>query len=259
MSREASDDAWTDDAVLGGLLRLKQPRRGHRFGHDAILLAAATGGRAGEHAVELGAGVGAAGLALASRVEGLRLTLIEIDPLLAAAARVNADRNGLGDRVATVALDVMAPPAVFAANELGHGIAHRVLMNPPFNDPATQPPSLDPDRRQAHSAERGVLGHWTRTASRLLRPEGVLTLIHPADRLAEVLAALDESFGAIAILPVFGKPGASAIRLLVRAVKDRRGPLAILPPLVLNDEQGRPTAEAEAVLRAGAALPLAAG
>jgi tRNA1(Val) A37 N6-methylase TrmN6 len=258
MSLEGFDEAWTDDAVLDGRLRLKQPRRGHRFGHDAILLAAATGGRAGQLVIELGAGVGAAGLALASRVEGLRLTLIEIDPLLAAAARVNADSNGLGDRIATVALDVMAPPAVFAANELGHGIAHRVLMNPPFHDPATRPPSPDLDRRRAHTAERGVVAEWARTASRLLRPEGVLTLIHPADRLAEILAALDESFGAIAILPVYGKPDAAAIRILVRAVKGSRGPLAILPPLMLNDEQGNPTAEAQAVLRAGAALPLAA-
>ena len=60
------------DAVLGGRLKLRQPLKGHRVGHDAILLAAATGGRAGEHAVEFGAGVGAAGLALAARVHGLR-------------------------------------------------------------------------------------------------------------------------------------------------------------------------------------------
>src|SRR3954467_1857941 len=66
----------TDDAVLGGRLRLLQPRRGHRFGHDAILLAAATQARAGEHAVEFGAGVGAAGLALAARCPDVRVTLI---------------------------------------------------------------------------------------------------------------------------------------------------------------------------------------
>lgn len=257
MSLEGLDETWSDDAVLDGRLRLVQPRRGHRFGHDAILLAAATGGRAGEHAIELGAGVGAAGLALASRSPKLRLTLIEIDPLLAAAARVNADRNGLGERVATVALDVMAPAAVFAANELGHGIAHRVLMNPPFHDSATRPPSPDPERRRAHMAERGVIAEWTQTAARLLRPEGVLTLIYPAERIAEVLAALGESFGAIAILPVYAKPGASAIRILVRAVKGSRGPLAILPPLTLNNEKNVPTAEAEAVLRGGSPLPLA--
>ena len=63
--------ATSEDAVLGGRLRLRQPLKGHRVGHDAILLAAATGGRSGEHAADLGAGVGAAGLALAARVGGL--------------------------------------------------------------------------------------------------------------------------------------------------------------------------------------------
>ena len=56
---------FTEDAVLGGKLLLKQPRRGHRFGHDALLLAAACPARARERVVDLGAGVGAAGLALA--------------------------------------------------------------------------------------------------------------------------------------------------------------------------------------------------
>jgi len=37
---------FTEDAVLGGKLLLKQPRRGHRFGHDALLLAAACPARA---------------------------------------------------------------------------------------------------------------------------------------------------------------------------------------------------------------------
>src|SRR5262249_58944603 len=51
----------TEDAVLGGKLRLKQPTGGHRFGHDAILLAAACPARAGERVVDLGAGGGPAG------------------------------------------------------------------------------------------------------------------------------------------------------------------------------------------------------
>src|SRR5271155_2633391 len=79
----------TDDAALGGRLRLLQPRRGHRFGHDAILLAAATPARDGDRVADLGAGVGAAGLALASRVTGARITLIEIDPYLTALAEEN--------------------------------------------------------------------------------------------------------------------------------------------------------------------------
>src|SRR5215831_17719151 len=125
----------TDDAILGGRLRLLQPRRGHRFGHDAILLAAATPARSGDRAVELGAGVGAAGLALAVRVSGIRVTLVEIDAHLAALAAQNAARNRLADRVDAAALDVAAPASAFAAVDLAAGSCDIALMNPPFNDP----------------------------------------------------------------------------------------------------------------------------
>src|ERR1700740_1903825 len=80
--RQALTDT-TEDAFLGGQLRLRQPRSGHRSGHDAILLAAATAARTGDRVIEFGAGVGAAGLALARRVGGIELVLVEIDPQLA--------------------------------------------------------------------------------------------------------------------------------------------------------------------------------
>src|SRR5262247_1973207 len=132
----------TEDAALGGKLRLKQPTGGHRFGHDAILLAAACPARTGERVVDLGAGVGAAGLALAARVPGVAVTLVEVDPALAALAAENAERNGLAARVTVVALDVAAPAADFAA--AGLAVAQRVLMNPPFNDPVRHRGSPDP-------------------------------------------------------------------------------------------------------------------
>src|SRR3954467_7217123 len=90
---------FTEDAVLGGRLVLRQPRRGHRVGHDAILLAAATDAQAGDHAGGVGAGIGAAALALAQRVEGLTVWLVEIDPTLTALAADNAARNHLAARV----------------------------------------------------------------------------------------------------------------------------------------------------------------
>src|SRR5258705_11227196 len=90
--RSASD--FTEDAVLSGRLRLRQPRRGHRVGHDAILLAASVPARAGETVVELGAGVGAAGLALAAPVPGIRLTMVELVPRLPAPAAEKAQLHG---------------------------------------------------------------------------------------------------------------------------------------------------------------------
>src|SRR6476469_7207532 len=114
-------DDFTDDAVLGGRLVLRQPRSGHRVGHDAILLAAATEAGGAGDAVELGAGVGAAGLALAHRTAGLRVTLVELDPALGALAEHNAARNGLGDRVRVAVLDVSAPDDAFADKGLQGG------------------------------------------------------------------------------------------------------------------------------------------
>jgi tRNA1(Val) A37 N6-methylase TrmN6 len=245
----------SEDAVLGGKLLLRQPRGGHRVGHDAILLAAATAARAGDHAVDLGAGVGAAGLALARRVEGLAVTLVEIDPTLAALGRDNAVRNGLGERVRVVCLDVAVPAKAFAAHGLAAGEADCVLMNPPFN--AAQNPSPDRRRRLAHVAAQETLGQWLGTAALLLRPQGIATLIWRADGLDAVLAALAVGFGAVTLLPVYPKPGAPAIRVLARAIKASRAPLTLLPGFILADASGKPTAEAEAVLRGCAVLPLA--
>jgi tRNA1(Val) A37 N6-methylase TrmN6 len=79
-------------------------------------------------------------------------------------------------------------------------------------------------------------------------------LIWRADGIANILAALDQRFGGLAVLPMYSRAGEAAIRILVRATKGSRAPLVLLPGLILNDENGRPTAEAEAVLRGGASL-----
>jgi tRNA1(Val) A37 N6-methylase TrmN6 len=255
---EASGEAeLTDDAVLGGRLRLTQKRRGHRVGHDAILLAAATGAVSGDRTVDLGAGVGAAGLALAMRVPDVQVTLVEIDAELADLAAQNILRNGLGERVRALNLDVTAPADAFAAAGLGPGVADRVLMNPPFNNPDRQNVSPDPERRSAHAAPSSMLAEWIGAAVWLLHSAGTLTMIWRADGLAEVLSALEPRFGGMTVLPVHGNAGQPAIRVLVRATKGSRAPLALLPGLTLNGSDGRPTAEAENVLRHARPLPLA--
>jgi tRNA1(Val) A37 N6-methylase TrmN6 len=254
MPGEAGEEL-TDDAALGGRLHLLQPRRGHRFGHDGILLAAATLARDGDCVADLGAGVGAAGLALASRVPGARVTLVEIDARLAELARENAARNGLAGRVDAVALDVAASPADFVSAGLADASCDIVLMNPPFHDKAL-PASPDPRRRGAHSLGTTDLVDWLAAAQRLLRPGGIVTLIFRADGMPMLLDLLGNGFGAVTLMPVHPKPGAAAIRVLLAATKGSRGPFAILPGLVLAEADGHPTAQAEAVLRHGAALAL---
>ena len=254
-----ADAETTEDAVLGGRLVLRQPKRGHRFGHDAILLAAAVDAQASEIAVDFGAGVGAAGLALAHRVPRLEVRLIEIDATLAGLARENAARNKLAGRVSVAELDIAtATPFDFTEKAmLLPGAAHHVLMNPPFNDPARQNVSPDPARREAHMARDDTLPVWVNCASRLLKSHGKLTLIWRTTGLADVLSSLS-GFGGISIVPIHPKPSSAAIRVIVQAVKHGAAPLVLLPPLTLNDAEGKPSAEAEAILRGCAAMPIQA-
>jgi tRNA1(Val) A37 N6-methylase TrmN6 len=246
------DVETSEDAALGGKLVLRQPRQGHRFGHDAILLAAVCPASSGEHLVDFGAGVGVAGLAVARRVDGLAVTLVETDPRLVSLARENAARNNLAGRVRAVRLDVGAGATAFAAAGLLPGKADHVIMNPPFN--AAQNPSPHGGRRLAHNANDDTLASWLKAASRLLRPAGTVTLIWRADGLDAALARVSGGFGAIVVLPIHPKPDAPAIRVVVRAIKGSRTPLSLLAGFVLADQAGKPTPQAEAVLRAGAAL-----
>ena len=253
MSAERVTLETSEDAVLGGRLRLRQPLRGHRVGHDAILLAAFTDAQAGQHAVDFGAGVGGAGLALARRIAGLQVTLVEIDPVLATLAGQNAALNGLAERVNAVAADVADAPGLTAAGLAAESV-DCVLMNPPFNDPRRQNVSPDPRRRLAHVADPDLLGRWVESAARLLKPEGRLTLIWRAEGLPGVLDVLAPVFGAVSVLPVHPRPDAAAIRVLVRAVKGESAGHQNHAGLVLNGSDGRPTVAAENILRGGEAL-----
>jgi tRNA1(Val) A37 N6-methylase TrmN6 len=246
----------TDDAALGGRLRLLQPRKGHRFGHDAILLAAATPAKSGHNVVELGAGVGTAGLAIAARVPGVRLTLVEMDPSLTSLATRNIARNGLSDSATAICLDVTSSAETFAASGLAATCADCVTMNPPFYDPAKTTHSSDARRRTAHIGGRDLLLAFVLAARWTLRTGGTLTLIYRADALDDVSAALATHFGGAVTLPILPKPGARAIRIIVSAVKGSHAPARVLTGLSLNDAAGKPTQQAEDVLRHAAALNL---
>jgi tRNA1(Val) A37 N6-methylase TrmN6 len=245
----------TEDAFLGGQLFLRQLKSGHRAGHDAVLLAAATSARQGDRVADLGAGVGAAGLAVARRVAGIDLVLVEIDTTLAGLARANATSNAIAADV--IVLDVETYATAFAAAGLAADSVDAVLMNPPFNDPARHRRSPDDARGIAHVATETTLANWVHAARRILKSRGALTLIWRADGITEVLAALDHGFGSLEILPVHGDARQPANRLLIRAVKGGRAPTQIHPALMLNDESGVPNKRVQEILAGKGSLPLA--
>jgi tRNA1(Val) A37 N6-methylase TrmN6 len=236
----------SDDAVLGGRLKLLQPREGHRAGHDAILLAAAA--PKANMALDLGAGVGTAGLALLARGVASQVTLVEIDPQLSELSSQNATRNGFGGTVQILRGDITEDlPLQMDAYDL-------VTMNPPFNDAEMLQASPNSSRAQAHVADPGTIERWITRAARHCKAGGCLTIIHRWDATLPILKSLDGRFGAIEMLPVFPKPESAAIRLIVRAIKGRKTPTQMLPGITLNDSNGKPSAAAERILRDGASI-----
>lgn len=242
----------TCDAMLGGRLQLRQPASGHRAGSDAVLLAAAVPAQAGERALELGCGVGAAALCLARRVPDLKVTGIEIEAKAVELARQNAALNGLADRVEIVAGDIAAMTAAgLSAADFDH-----VLLNPPYFAARGGTPSADSRRVLARVAAEGGLELWLRVAVAMLRPGGSVTVIHRMERLGDLLQAMRQRFGGVAIYPLWPGGGKPAKRLILRGRKGSRAALRMLPGLVLHEDGGTYTAGAQAVLRHGGALSL---
>jgi tRNA1(Val) A37 N6-methylase TrmN6 len=245
----------TDDAFLGGALRILQPKVGFRAGMDSLLLAASIDGRG--HVLDVGAGVGVVGLAVACRVGEADVVLVERDPQLVGLARANIARNGLGGRVRAIEADIARP-----LRELGEIGARserfdHVLANPPYHTLGRCTPARAGGKGAAHAMSDGDLERWLRFMAAMVKPGGRMSLVHRPDALGAILTASSGRFGGHVVVPLHARPAAAASRVLVHAVKGSRAPLRLLAGMVLHDADGRFRAEIEAVLRAGAGLQLA--
>jgi tRNA1(Val) A37 N6-methylase TrmN6 len=239
----------TQDQVLGARVSLRQAADGYRAGLDAALLAAACDAGDGARVIEAGCGVGGALLAAAVRRPVASFTGVERDPAALALARENIALNGLEARVTTVAGDVAAG---FGA--LGLSPFDAAIANPPFFDDPGAIRGPAPARAGAWLADEG-LPAWCGFLLKAVREGGTITLIHRADRLGDILAALSPKAGSFRIRPVHPFADAPAKRVLVRAIKTGKAPLALLPGLVLHDRDGgKHTGAAEAILRGEADL-----
>ena len=234
----------TEDALLGGRVRLLQPRRGYRVAVDAVLLAAAVDAGPDSHILDLGAGVGAVGLCVATRVPACRIVGIELQPELAALAERNAALNGVSDRLRTIVHD-LALPLPQALGKFDH-----VATNPPYLSAAVADPSPDASKALATVESSAALARWLEVATAALKPAGTLTIIHRSDRLDEITTHLARlGWGNLAVKLV-----TPAQRVLVRACHADRPVRHEVPPLVLHRPDGGYTGEADAILRHGQPL-----
>jgi tRNA1(Val) A37 N6-methylase TrmN6 len=233
----------TLDTFLNGRVTIRQMRTGFRAGLDAVMLAAAVPAAAGDSVLELGAGAGTASLCVAERVPDCVVTGVEIDPMLAGLANDNA--QGMRARVRFAACDVFNLP-----QELKREFAH-VFCNPPFHDGGEVSPDAARDRALR---DRGELSAWMETGLKRTVSGGTFTAIVRSDRMSEALARLPDR--GVSILPLWPRRDEPAKRIILQTHKGSRAASTLLPGLVLHNEDGSYTPEAERVLRDAAPLAI---
>ena len=240
----------TETGYLGGRLRLCQPGSGYRAAIDPAFLAAAVFAAEGDRVLDLGAGVGTAGLCLAWRLPSVRVECLELQAPLAELATRNIELNGLGERMVARMGDATAAAKIMGAHPYDW-----VMTNPPWTEAGrgTLPPLSS--KAMAHVEHDLDLDAWLKLSVQRLRPKGRLAVIHRADRVDALVSALGRlSMGEMRLYPLFPRDGEPASRIIVTARKSVRTPAALLPGMVLHDADGSYTVAARRVLELGEKL-----
>jgi tRNA1(Val) A37 N6-methylase TrmN6 len=236
-----TEEVETIDAFHRGGFYLVQPKHGgHRAGMDAMLLASLVAAEGPVRVVDLGAGAGAAGLAVANRLTEAAVTLVERSSEMAQFARRTLqlpDNAHLSPRAAVVEADVTLRGKARVAAGLLDDHFHHVIMNPPFNDGRDRK-TPDPLKAEAHAMSEDLFEAWIRTAGAIMVPGGQLSLIARPQSVADILAACGRRFGGIELTAIHPRPGEDAIRLLVTAIKGSRARLSWRSPLVMHASEG---------------------
>ncbi|TIX91850.1 methyltransferase [Rhizobium sp. P44RR-XXIV] len=235
----AASPSETVDAFHRGAFHVVQPKgRGHRSGMDAIAAAALVADERPIRVADLGAGAGAAGMAVASRLDRAEVVLFERSPDMAEFARKSLllpENARFSERVAVIEADVTLTGKDRNRAGLVDDSFHHVIMNPPFNDASDR---LTPDalKAEAHAMTEGLFERWIRTAGAIMIPGGQLSLIARPESIGEIIAACGRRFGGIEITPIHPREGENAVRILVTAIKGSRKRLGLRAPLIMHGE-----------------------
>jgi tRNA1Val (adenine37-N6)-methyltransferase len=240
-------DETVEDLQRAGF-RLIQKAAGFRFGEDSVLLAhhaAAAAARlpANMRIVDLGCGCGLITVLMCALLPGAQVTGIERIPSIAHTAARNLLLNGLTARACILTGDLRDPGAV---KERDFDLA---VCNPPYYEAGRGAAPAGPVRAAARQEADLTIDELAVSARRLLRPYGILALVHRPGRLPDLLLGLRagglEPRTLREVLPAPGRP-ASAI--LVTAVKGARpGGFSILAPMVMRGSDGCMSGEASAI------------
>lgn len=214
-----------------------------RPGTDTFLLSSLPRLRPGLRVCDLGCGTGLLGLLLMQRQPDLRIAGLDIQPEAAALARRAAAENGLTERLDFRCGDLRQVRGIFPT-----GCFDLVVCNPPYYPPAGGKLSADGARRTARSETEASLADLCAAASYLLRWGGKFCLVHKPERLADVLCGLrNAGTEAKRLRFVHSRAADPPSLFLAEGCRGGRPGITVKPPLILQNGDGTPTAELNAI------------
>jgi len=231
--------------LLDGRVTVFQPRQGYRTAVDAVLLAAFCPAGDGDTVLDVGAGNGSAGFCLAERIQTARLTGLELQPEFAELAERGIIANGLEQRYRLYCGDLLAPP-----RDIVDSLYHHVMCNPPYMKAGHGNRPGHENQITATVEGNARLGDWLNFSLKRCKPGGTVTVIHRADRLADIMAWFYGRHTSLTVLPILPGAGLPPKRVLVNARKSSKRPFQLLPGLVLHDGDGYST-DANKIIRGG--------
>jgi tRNA1(Val) A37 N6-methylase TrmN6 len=234
----------TEHTVLDGRLVLRQPAEGYRAAIDPVLLAASVITRPGEKVLDLGSGIGTAALCLARRCPDTSVVGLELQTDLVQLAKENADHNELSTMASFLVGDINSPP-----DTLADTVFDQIIANPPYYRADQAQISPNQTKALANVEGEGGLQAWMDFARRFLKDGGVLTIIHTADRLADLMEVVGaHHFGSVEIMPFWPKQGRAAKRVILRCRKGGKAATILHAGLQLHEGDGKYTCEADRIL-----------
>lgn len=240
-------EATQEIYVLNKRLKLLHTVHGFKTSIDTVLLAASCQAKSGDHILDMGCGIGGAGLCVLTRVAGVTLMGVEIQVEHAALAVQNAEINGFEEQVTFVASDIRD----FSKDKSRENSFHHVICNPPYLEAGAHLRSPHEEKATAmgHESAELTVQDWVDAAYSCLKSNGSMSMIHRADKVDRIIRALGKRFGAVEIIPLWPKQGVDAKRVIVRAIKHRKSPATIKSGLILHNKDGEYTVETEQILR----------
>lgn len=238
---------YTKDYLLNEKVIINQPVRGYRAAIDAVLANSCISPsdiKPNSKILDMGSGTGAISLCLAYRLKNKspQITGIELQTDLCELSNKSSVENKFDYFLKYINLDIKNLRKEIEPNSFDY-----VVTNPPYT--AGGMPSPNVSKATAHIEGEIDLARWIEISIKMIKPKGKFIIVHRADRLDDIIAAIHNKLGGIEIIPLISKQGQDVKRVLVTGVKGSKAPLTLRKAVIIHKNDGDYSVEADGILR----------